>query len=114
LLVKPRTLPAELLAASLTSPVSFTSSTVSAFCLTCTDMLANSERHLDMAKANSQRAEDKAAQLKVLNRSIFRPAIVWNKVCGGDVERSRFADTGSGRKAYRTGAEDYEPPQHGA
>lgn len=45
-------------------------------------MLANSERHLDIAKANSQRAEDKAAELKTLNRSILRPAITWNKVSG--------------------------------
>lgn len=43
------------------------------------ERLANSERHLDMAKANNQRAEDKAQELKVLNRSIFRPAIVFNK-----------------------------------
>lgn len=34
-----------------------------------------------MAKANNQRAEDKATELKALSRSIFRPAIVWNKVC---------------------------------
>jgi len=34
-----------------------------------------------MAKANNQRAEDKAAELKQLNKSIFRPVIVWNKVC---------------------------------
>jgi hypothetical protein len=33
-----------------------------------------------MAKANNQRAEDKAAELKQLNKSIFRPVIVWNKV----------------------------------
>jgi len=35
-----------------------------------------------MAKANNQRAEDKAAELKQLNKSIFRPVIVWNKVRG--------------------------------
>lgn len=47
------------------------------------ESLANSERHLDVAKANTQRAEDKAGELKQLNRSIFRPVIVWNKVsCG--------------------------------
>lgn len=34
-----------------------------------------------MAKANNQRAEDKTTELKALNRSIFRPAIVWNKAC---------------------------------
>lgn len=44
------------------------------------ESLANSERHLDMAKANSSRAEDKAAELKKLNRSIFRPTYTWNKV----------------------------------
>ncbi|BEJ10909.1 hypothetical protein CspHIS471_0103310 [Cutaneotrichosporon sp. HIS471] len=43
------------------------------------ESLANTERHLDMSKANSQRAEDKAAELKQLNKSIFRPTIVWNK-----------------------------------
>jgi hypothetical protein len=32
-----------------------------------------------MAKANNLRAEDKANELKQLNRSIFRPVIVWNK-----------------------------------
>lgn len=43
------------------------------------ERIANSERYLDMAKANNQRAEDKTTELKVLSRSIFRPAIVWNK-----------------------------------
>lgn len=33
-----------------------------------------------MAKANNLRAEDKAAELKQLNKSIFRPVVVWNKV----------------------------------
>jgi hypothetical protein len=45
-----------------------------------TERIANSERYLDMAKANNQRAEDKAGELKQLNRSIFRPVVVWNKV----------------------------------
>lgn len=44
------------------------------------ERIANTERHLDIAKANNQRAEDKAAELKQLNRSIFRPVITWNKV----------------------------------
>ncbi|WVR06035.1 hypothetical protein IAU60_003063 [Kwoniella sp. DSM 27419] len=43
------------------------------------ERIANSERYLDMAKANNQRAEDKAVELKKLNRSIFRPAVTWNK-----------------------------------
>lgn len=50
----------------------------------CTELIperiANSERYLDMAKANNQRAEDKAAELKQLRKSIFKPVIVWNKV----------------------------------
>ena len=32
-----------------------------------------------MAKANNLRAEDKAAELKQLNKSIFKPVVVWNK-----------------------------------
>jgi len=43
------------------------------------ERIANTERHLDIAKANNQRAEDKADELKQLNRSIFRPVITWNK-----------------------------------
>lgn len=46
----------------------------------CSERIANSERYLDMAKANNQRAEDKAAELKQLNKSIFRPVVTWNKV----------------------------------
>ncbi|XP_006454370.1 hypothetical protein AGABI2DRAFT_189645 [Agaricus bisporus var. bisporus H97] len=43
------------------------------------EKLANTERHLDVAKGFSQRADDKTDELKKLNRSIFRPAITWNK-----------------------------------
>lgn len=43
------------------------------------ERIANTERHLDIAKANNQRAEDKANELRVANRSIFRPAVTWNK-----------------------------------
>lgn len=43
------------------------------------EKLANTERHLDIAKGFSQRADDKTDELKKLNRSIFRPAITWNK-----------------------------------
>ena len=43
------------------------------------ERIANGERYLDMAKANNQRAEDKAGELKQLRKSIFRPVIVWNK-----------------------------------
>ena len=44
-----------------------------------TESLANTERHLDVAKGHSQRAEDKTDELKQLNRSIFRPVITFNK-----------------------------------
>lgn len=43
------------------------------------EKLANTERHLDVAKGHSQRASDKTDELKQLNRSIFRPVITFNK-----------------------------------
>jgi len=43
------------------------------------EKLANTERHLDVAKGHSTRAEDNTNELKQLNRSIFRPAITFNK-----------------------------------
>jgi len=43
------------------------------------EKLANTERHLDVSKTHSQRADDKTDELKKLNRSIFRPAITFNK-----------------------------------
>jgi len=46
---------------------------------TQSEKLANTERHLDVSKTHSQRAEDKTDELKQLNRSIFRPVIHFNK-----------------------------------
>ncbi|CDO71532.1 hypothetical protein BN946_scf184911.g2 [Trametes cinnabarina] len=43
------------------------------------EKLADTERHLDVSKGHSLRAEDKTDELKQLNRSIFRPAITFNK-----------------------------------
>ncbi|GLB36181.1 putative helical region found in SNAREs [Lyophyllum shimeji] len=43
------------------------------------EKLANTERHLDVAKGHSARAEDNTKELKQLNRSIFRPVITFNK-----------------------------------
>ncbi|KAF9270245.1 hypothetical protein L218DRAFT_1071706 [Marasmius fiardii PR-910] len=43
------------------------------------ERLANTERHLDVSKGHSQRASDRTDELKQLNRSIFRPVIVFNK-----------------------------------
>lgn len=48
-------------------------------CCASLEKLANTERHLDIAKGHSQRAEDKTDELKQLNRSIFRPVITFNK-----------------------------------
>lgn len=49
-----------------------------------TEKLANTERHLDVGKGHSVRAADKTDELIKLNRSIFRPAITFNK----DVKRA--------------------------
>jgi len=43
------------------------------------ERLANTERHLDIAKGHSARADDKTDELNQLNRSIFRPVITFNK-----------------------------------
>lgn len=43
------------------------------------EKLANTERHLDVAKGFVNRVEDKQDELKQLNRSIFRPVFVINK-----------------------------------
>ncbi|KZS92993.1 synaptosome-associated proteinsynaptosomal-associated protein 25 [Sistotremastrum niveocremeum HHB9708] len=43
------------------------------------EKIANTERHLDVSKGHSLRAEDKTDELKQLNRSIFRPVITFNK-----------------------------------
>ncbi|KAF5313538.1 hypothetical protein D9758_018540 [Tetrapyrgos nigripes] len=43
------------------------------------ERLANTEMHLDMAKLHAAQASDKTDELKKLNRSIFRPAITFNK-----------------------------------
>ncbi|KAF7306952.1 Protein transport protein [Mycena indigotica] len=43
------------------------------------ERLANTERHLDISKGHSQKADDRTDELNQLNRSIFRPVIVFNK-----------------------------------
>ncbi|KAJ6592463.1 synaptosome-associated proteinsynaptosomal-associated protein 25 [Mycena capillaripes] len=43
------------------------------------ERLANTERHLDLAKGHTARADDRTDELKQLNRSIFRPVITFNK-----------------------------------
>ena len=44
-----------------------------------TEKLVNTERHLDVSKSHSLKAEDRTDELKQLNRSIFRPVITFNK-----------------------------------
>ncbi|KAL7423634.1 Protein transport protein S9 plasma membrane t-SNARE [Cryptotrichosporon argae] len=56
------------------------------------ERIANSERYLDMAKANNQRAEDKAEELRQLNRSIFRPVVVWNKDAKRAAQEQKIQD----------------------
>jgi len=43
------------------------------------EKMADTERHLDMSKSHANRADDRADELKQLNRSIFRPVITFNK-----------------------------------
>jgi len=43
------------------------------------EKLANTERYVDQGKLHALRAEDRTDELKKLNRSIFRPAITFNK-----------------------------------
>lgn len=43
-----------------------------------------------MGKAHANRAEDTAAELKQLNRSIFRPVITWNKEAKRTAQEERI------------------------
>ncbi|KAL7413418.1 hypothetical protein BDY24DRAFT_407053 [Mrakia frigida] len=43
------------------------------------ERIASTERHLDLAKAASSRADDKTKELNKLNRSIFIPVVTFNK-----------------------------------
>ncbi|EJU01740.1 hypothetical protein DACRYDRAFT_52508 [Dacryopinax primogenitus] len=52
--------------------------------------LADTERHLDIAKAHTNRAEDATNELKQLNRSIFRPVITWDKKGKRAAEQARM------------------------
>ncbi|KZO91210.1 hypothetical protein CALVIDRAFT_568471 [Calocera viscosa TUFC12733] len=54
------------------------------------EKLADTERHLDIAKAHTNRAEDATNELKQLNRSIFRPVITFNKRGKREAEAARI------------------------
>ncbi|KAH8835815.1 protein transporter SEC9 [Flagelloscypha sp. PMI_526] len=58
------------------------------------EKLADTERHLDVSKGHSQRADDKTDELKQLNRSIFRPVITFNK------DKKRAADEAKVQARY--------------
>ncbi|KAK4683551.1 protein transport protein SEC9, partial [Tremellales sp. Uapishka_1] len=68
------------------------------------ERIANSERYLDMANANNQRAEDKAGELKQLNRSIFRPVVVWNKDAKRQAEEDKINNRHLAERADRAKA----------
>lgn len=54
------------------------------------DKLANTERHLDLAKAHASRANDNTTEINRLNRSIFRPNIAFDKKAKRDAEEARI------------------------
>ncbi|KZT02749.1 uncharacterized protein LAESUDRAFT_685037 [Laetiporus sulphureus 93-53] len=66
------------------------------------EKLANTERHLDVSKGYSMRAEDKTDELKQLNRSIFRPVITFNK------DAKRAAQEGKVQARYDEEREERE------
>ncbi|KAG8845630.1 Protein transport protein S9 plasma membrane t-SNARE [Tulasnella sp. 330] len=56
------------------------------------EKIANTERHLDQSKGYTTRAEDRTDEIKKLNRSIFRPAITFNKEGKRIKEEQRLTD----------------------
>lgn len=66
------------------------------------DRIANTERHLDMAKAHNDRAADEAKELKALNRSIFRPNFNFNKSSKRDKEEQRVLNRHNEEMEERT------------
>ncbi|GAA5895882.1 hypothetical protein JCM5296_006692 [Sporobolomyces johnsonii] len=77
------------------------------------DRIANTERHLDLAKAHNDRAVDETKELEALNRSIFRPTFTFNKAAKRDREERRLLDRHNAEKAERelTRREQFESRQ---
>ncbi|GAA5858762.1 hypothetical protein JCM8547_004976 [Rhodosporidiobolus lusitaniae] len=77
------------------------------------DRIANTERHLDLAKAHNDRAVDETKELEALNRSIFRPTFTFNKAAKRDREERRLLDRHNAEKAEREEVrrEQYESRQ---
>ncbi|PWN50317.1 hypothetical protein IE53DRAFT_101962 [Violaceomyces palustris] len=74
------------------------------------EKIANTERHLDLAKGHASRAEDNAKEIVALNRSIFRPNLGMNKKSKRDAEEARIIqrhiDEREEREAVRRDALD--------
>ncbi|GAA6002734.1 hypothetical protein JCM10207_007649 [Rhodosporidiobolus poonsookiae] len=77
------------------------------------DRIANTERHLDLAKAHNDRAVDETKELEALNRSIFRPTFQFNKQAKRDREERRLLDRHNAEKEEReqTRRDQYESRQ---
>ncbi|KAJ1306943.1 hypothetical protein OPQ81_007924 [Rhizoctonia solani] len=56
------------------------------------EKIANTERHLDLAKGSHNRAEDKTSQTERLNQSIFRPRFRFNNEVKRRKEEKRVLD----------------------
>ncbi|SGY37740.1 BQ5605_C003g01878 [Microbotryum silenes-dioicae] len=77
------------------------------------DRIANTERHLDLAKAHNDRAQDETKELMALNRSIFRPNITFNKQAKRDRDEARIIARHNAEKDERelVRREQYESHQ---
>ncbi|KAJ7706141.1 hypothetical protein B0H17DRAFT_1035883 [Mycena rosella] len=77
---------------------------------TQSERLANTERHLDIAKGHSARADDRTDELNQLNRSIFRPVITFNKDAKRAAQeakvQSRYEEERSDREKAMTDIRD--------
>jgi len=65
------------------------------------ERIGNTERLLDKSKGHTSRAEDKTSEIKQLNRSIFRPVIVFNKEGKRQKEEQRLADRHAAEREER-------------
>ncbi|KAJ3502613.1 hypothetical protein NLJ89_g8806 [Agrocybe chaxingu] len=64
------------------------------------EKLLTIEHHLDVSKGHSQRAEDRTEELKQLNRSIFRPVVLFNK------DERRAAESAEVQRRYEDRREE--------
>ncbi|GAB1518148.1 transporter protein Sec9 [Rhizoctonia solani] len=56
------------------------------------EKIANTERHLDLAKGSHSRAEDKTSETEKMNQSIFHPRFAFNKEKKRQKEEQRIYD----------------------